>query len=387
MGGTTPDAALIERCAASLTIPVFVMIRPRGGDFVYDAGEVAAMADAIRTAAAAGAHGVVFGALRPDATIDVDVMRRLIDVARPLPVTCHKAIDATRDPLEALDALLALGVDRVLTSGGADTAAAGAATIARMVARAGDALVVMAGGGVRAHNVAALVRQTGVREVHARLLPAGVAAPADAGTRAAWAGRSARSSMAFVRPRLSGGVRASLPWHTSRQMLRLLLPTLLTLAAGFAPTAPAKHKVFFNRFRLQEVSIMIADADGRNERPLVPHGTLEYSPSYSADGKWVVFTKETAGLSDIYRIHPDGSDLERLTDDPAFDDQGVLSPDGRTLAFISTRGSGTANLWLLDLAARKYTNLTTNQGATSGRRGRPTAPGLPSAPIVKARQA
>ena len=133
-------------------------------------------------------------------------------------------------------------------------------------------------------------------------------------------------------------------------MIRLLLATLLTFVTGFAQTAPAKHKVLFNRFRLQELSIMIADADGRNERPLAPHGTLEYSPSFSADGKWVVFTKETAGLSDIYRIHPDGSDPERLTDDPAFDDQGVLSPDGRTLAFISTRGSGTANLWLLDLA-------------------------------------
>ena len=145
-------------------------------------------------------------------------------------------------------------------------------------------------------------------------------------------------------------------------MIRFLLTTLLTFATGFAQTAPPKHKVFFNRFRLQEVSIMIADADGRNERALVPHGTLEYSPSYSSDGKWVVFTKETEGLSDIYRIHPDGSDLERLTDDPAFDDQGVLSPDGRTLAFISTRGSGTANLWLMDLAAKKYTNLTKNQG-------------------------
>ena len=145
-------------------------------------------------------------------------------------------------------------------------------------------------------------------------------------------------------------------------MIRLLLATLLAFVTGFAQTAPAKHKVFFNRFRLQELAIMIADADGRNERPLVPHGTLEYSPSYSADGKWVVFTKETAGLSDIYRIHPDGSDLEKLTDDPAFDDQGVLSPDGRTLAFISTRGSGTANLWLLDLAARKYTNLTSEPG-------------------------
>ena len=187
VGGTTPAPALIERCVASITIPVFVMIRPRGGAFLYDTGELTAMADAIDTAAAAGAHGVVFGALRPDATIDAEVMRRLIERARPLPVTCHKAVDATRDPLEAMEALMALGVDRVLTSGGAATAAGGAATIARMVARAGDALTVMAGGGVRAGNVARLVEQTGVREVHAKLLPAGLATSADPDTRAAWA--------------------------------------------------------------------------------------------------------------------------------------------------------------------------------------------------------
>jgi copper homeostasis protein len=187
VGGTTPDVALIERCVASLAIPVFVMIRRRGGDFVYDAGEVAALADDIRAAAAAGANGVVFGALRRDATLDVEVMRRLIEAARPLPVTCHKAIDATRDPLEALESLLALGVDRVLTSGGADTAVAGGPTIARMVARAGHALVVMAGGGVRAHNAAAIVQRTGVREVHARLLPSGIGAAVDADTLKAWA--------------------------------------------------------------------------------------------------------------------------------------------------------------------------------------------------------
>jgi len=186
VGGTTPDVALIERCVASIAMPVFVMIRPRGGDFVYDAGEIAAMADAIDAAAAAGAHGVVFGALSRGATIDARVMRRLIDVARPLPVTCHKAIDATRDPIEALEALLALGVDRVLTSGGAETAAGGAPTIARMVARAGDALMVMAGGGVRAHNVAALVGQTGVREVHAKILPTAVDAPLGAAPIDAW---------------------------------------------------------------------------------------------------------------------------------------------------------------------------------------------------------
>jgi len=187
VGGTTPATALLERCVASLPIPVFVMIRPRGGDFVYDRDEIAAMEADIAMASAAGAHGVVFGALRHDATIDVAVMRRLIDRARPLPVTCHKAIDAARDPLEALDALLTLGVDRVLTSGGADTAAPGAATIARMAARAGDALVVMAGGGVRAHNVAALVQATGVREVHARVLPTVSAGSAGEDAIAAWA--------------------------------------------------------------------------------------------------------------------------------------------------------------------------------------------------------
>ena len=187
------------------------MIRPRGGGFVYDAGEVAAMEADIRMAAAAGAHGVVFGALRPDATIDADVMRRLIDRARPLPVTCHKAIDAARDPLEALDVLLALGVDRVLTSGGADTAAAGAATIARMVARAGDALVVMAGGGVRADNVARARRSrpASARCTRGSCRPASPGS-ADAAALAGLGGRDQRGRRRpSDRPRLSGGVRAS----------------------------------------------------------------------------------------------------------------------------------------------------------------------------------
>ena len=186
LGGTTPDPALIARCVEAVPIPVFTMIRPRGGGFVYDRGEVEAMLAAIAAARAAGAHGLVFGALRADGTIDTDAMRRLIDAARPLPVTCHKAIDATADPLAALDTLLALGVDRVLTSGGAPTAAAGAATIAAMAARAGGALTVMAGGGIRASGVAALIRATGVREVHARLLPAGRVEAAAASTVEAW---------------------------------------------------------------------------------------------------------------------------------------------------------------------------------------------------------
>lgn len=177
VGGTTPAPALVERCAAALDIPVFAMVRPRGGSFVYSIDEAEAMARDIESMTLAGAHGVVFGALTADGVIDVALMRRLVALTRPLPVTCHKALDDARCLPAALDALLDLGVDRVLTSGGAATAAAGAALIARLVRQAGDALMVMAGGGVRAHNVAALVHATGVREVHARLLPARLDSP------------------------------------------------------------------------------------------------------------------------------------------------------------------------------------------------------------------
>jgi copper homeostasis protein len=170
VGGTTPPGDLIRQCAEAIQIPVFVIIRPRAGNFCYGAAELGVMTRDIREAATSGACGIVFGALRGDGTIDTEAMRQLIDAARPLPVTCHRAVDVTRDIDEALDQLVELGVDRVLTSGGAPTAAKGAEVIADLVQRAGDALVVMAGGGVRAHNVADLVRRTKVREIHARLI-------------------------------------------------------------------------------------------------------------------------------------------------------------------------------------------------------------------------
>ena len=169
VGGTTPDAALLSRTVLAVPIPVFAMVRPRGGSFVYGADEVRALEHDILAMAAAGAHGIVVGALDRRGDVDVELMRRLIAVARPLPVTCHKAFDDARDLSAALDALVALGVDRVLTSGGSPSAAEGAEVIARLVRQAGDRLAVMAGGGIRRHNVADLVRRTGVREVHARL--------------------------------------------------------------------------------------------------------------------------------------------------------------------------------------------------------------------------
>ena len=135
-----------------------------------------------------------------------------------------------------------------------------------------------------------------------------------------------------------------------------VLLLMIFLLRGAEPTR--KHRVLFNRFLIPDIGLFIADADGKNERPLVPHGEIEYSPNVSLDGKWVVFTSEHQGLADIYRVHPDGSGLEQLTRDPAFDDQGVLSPDNAKLAFVSTRAAGTADIWVLDIARGEYRNLT-----------------------------
>jgi copper homeostasis protein len=144
------------------------MVRPREGDFLYSASEFAAMRASVADAAANGAAGVVFGILRVDDTLDVARMSELTTLARPMRVACHRAFDRTPVPDEALDVLLALGVDLVLTSGHAPTALDGAPVLARHVRRAGERMVILAGGSVRAGNVRDIVERTGVREVHAR---------------------------------------------------------------------------------------------------------------------------------------------------------------------------------------------------------------------------
>jgi copper homeostasis protein len=144
------------------------MIRPRGAGFAYAEPELQVMELQIDQAKSAGAGGVVLGVLRSDHRIDRIALARLLGRARPLEVVFHRAIDMTPDPVAALDPLLTLGVDRVLTSGGAATALEGAPTIRRMVELAGNTLSVIAGGSVRARNVKRVVEQTGVVEVHAR---------------------------------------------------------------------------------------------------------------------------------------------------------------------------------------------------------------------------
>jgi copper homeostasis protein len=167
-GGTTPSAGMVRAVVHRVSIPVFAMVRPRGGDFLYTADEIDVMLRDVEGVKSCGVHGIVSGALHPHGAVDDDGTSALIEAAYPLPFTFHRALDGTRDLEESLDALMALGARRVLTSGGAATAAEGIEGIARLVQRAGDRLVVMAGGGVRRHNVAAIVAGTGVREVHLR---------------------------------------------------------------------------------------------------------------------------------------------------------------------------------------------------------------------------
>jgi len=165
-GGTSPDAATLAACLSGLAIPVFVMVRPRPGDFHYSAVEHAGMLYEIQRVKDAGAHGVVTGSLRRDNGIDERRTAELIAAAAPLPVTFHRAFDECPDSAQALERVIDLGATRVLTSGGAATAPQGAAKIAELVRLAAGRIGILAGGGVNASNVAELVRTTGVREVH-----------------------------------------------------------------------------------------------------------------------------------------------------------------------------------------------------------------------------
>jgi copper homeostasis protein len=152
-----------------LRIPAFVLIRPRGGGFVYSDEEMEVMKRDVHVARAEGADGIVIGALDAAGQLDAEITSALIDAGGGIPVTFHRAFDATLDLESALDVLVRAGVSRVLTSGGAATALEGVDVIARLVAQAGNRIVVMAGGGIREQNVREIIARTGVSEVHARI--------------------------------------------------------------------------------------------------------------------------------------------------------------------------------------------------------------------------
>jgi copper homeostasis protein len=167
-GGITPSAGMIAQVWERVDVAIHVLIRPRGGDFLYDEDELRVMLDDIAVAGQSGVEGVVIGALTADGRIDEQVTRRLMDAARPMAVTFHRAFDLARDPDEALDVLMALGVERVLTSGQAATAEAGIPLIRAMVQQSAGRIVILAGGGIDEGNAARIIYDTGVREIHVR---------------------------------------------------------------------------------------------------------------------------------------------------------------------------------------------------------------------------
>ncbi|MCP3919438.1 MAG: copper homeostasis protein CutC [bacterium] len=167
VGGVTPSPGLLHETLAAVRIPIVVLTRPRRGDFLYDAADFAVLERDVRYARDAGAAGVATGVLTRDGRIDVERCKALVAAAAPLSVTFHRAFDLARDQDEALDALVALGFERVLTSGGAADVERGAEALRRLVARAGAAITVMPGGGVRSSNADELLRTTGARELHA----------------------------------------------------------------------------------------------------------------------------------------------------------------------------------------------------------------------------
>ncbi|MFA6767066.1 MAG: copper homeostasis protein CutC [Parabacteroides sp.] len=166
-GGTTPSYGTIKTAQAlTSSIDINVIIRPRGGDFLYTGTEVQTMLEDIEMCKNLKVHGVVFGCLTVDGVIDTDLMYRLIEKARPLSVTCHRAFDVCRDPFNALEQLIELGCDRILTSGQQPDAVKGIPLIAELVRRAADRIIIMPGCGVRENNIAHIEAETGAKEFH-----------------------------------------------------------------------------------------------------------------------------------------------------------------------------------------------------------------------------
>ena len=168
-GGLTPSVGAVRRVLASTSrIGVQVLIRPRGGDFVFSPEELETMIEDVRQLGFSSRTGFVVGVLTPDGQVDVASLKRLLVVCGDAQVTFHRAFDACADPSSALETLIGLGVHRVLTSGGAATALEGAPMLKALVQQSAGRIGILAGGGVRPANGAELVRLTGVGEVHGR---------------------------------------------------------------------------------------------------------------------------------------------------------------------------------------------------------------------------
>ena len=168
-GGLTPGIELIRLARAAVRIPIYVMVRPCPGDFVYSTIDFAEMKASIKTIAAENVEGIVTGVLLPGGLVDVRRTRELVALASPMPVTFHRAFDETPDLAAALESVVLTGTHRILTSGGAADAQAGLSVLRSLIQQAGNRITILPGGGLHPGNIAEVVRATGARELHTGL--------------------------------------------------------------------------------------------------------------------------------------------------------------------------------------------------------------------------
>lgn len=166
-GGTTPSHGALAVARDRVRVPLYAIIRPRAGDFCYDAADIEVMRRDVESCVALGYDGVVIGALEVDGEVDEATCRALIDAASTIGVTFHRAFDVARDRQAALEAIVALGCERVLTSGAAESALAGADAIAATVRQASSRIRVMAGAGITPNNIGDVMRRSNAHEFHA----------------------------------------------------------------------------------------------------------------------------------------------------------------------------------------------------------------------------
>lgn len=165
-GGTTPSYATIKQCVEDLHLDVFVLVRPRPGDFVYNDVEIQNMLEDVRICKELGVAGVVVGFLHPDGSIDTKLTHWFVETAAPVPVTFHRAFDRCKDWRKSLEEVITCGCKRILTSGCQPTAMEGKETLKELVRLAGDRITILVGSGVRPDNARALVEFTHAKEIH-----------------------------------------------------------------------------------------------------------------------------------------------------------------------------------------------------------------------------
>jgi len=169
VGGVTPDTDLLRAVRAQVRIPIFSMVRPRAGDFVYSSAEFAEMKRAIADAKESGMDGVVLGVLTKKHRVDIERTQEIVDMAKPLPVKYHRAFDESADLHQALEDVIQTGSKRILTSGGAKGAPEGAAVLAELIAAGGKRIVIVPGAGISAANIRQIAQRTRAREFHSGL--------------------------------------------------------------------------------------------------------------------------------------------------------------------------------------------------------------------------